>query len=86
MVAPAVAAARSDWTLRLPLMGTMFCTLFEQLFATVSRRYPIWLTEGDIDAGAATSQVGGNTVPVVDAQDIVEAEHCRGPQYDGVLV
>ena len=62
------------------------CDLFhllKQLFATGFGGVQL-ADFSDVDLGAVAAQGGRDAVPVIDAQQVVEAEHAVG-QHDGVL-
>ncbi len=79
---PAVAVA-DQVDLGLAAEGDDFLHLLQQLLAADFRGVQL-ADFGDVDLGTVTAQGAGNAEPVVDPEDIVEAEHAVG-QHDGVF-
>ncbi len=79
----AAVAVADQVDLGLAADGDDVLDLLQQLLA--ARFGGVQLADlGDVDAGAVAAQGGGNAVPVVDAEDAVEAEHAVA-EDDGVL-
>lgn len=79
---PAVAVA-DQVDLGLAAEGDDFLHLLQQLLAADFRGVQL-ADFGDVDLGTVTAQGAGNAEPVVDPEDVVEAEHAVG-QHDGVF-